>query len=152
MDPTNRFHTKGTFALERIDYAIGLVALSALALLHHAEMDWLRFAAAFAWIDLVGYLPGLVWHKRTAAPRPRVPSAYLVLYNVTHSFTANALLVGVWWWSAGGFEWAMLAGPIHLLGDRSLFGNIYKPLGMSFEPELHPLFARFVSDFEAARQ
>jgi len=28
----------------------------------------------------------------------------------------------------------MLAIPIHYLGDRGIFGNIYKPTSLSFEP------------------
>ena len=33
----------------------------------------------------------------------------------------------------GGFEWAMLALPIHLSGDRGLLGKSYKPLSLPFE-------------------
>jgi hypothetical protein len=152
LDPANRFHTPGTLALERVDYAIGLVVLSALALYHYADVNWVRFAAAFAWIDLLGYLPGLVWYKRSGPERPRTPAVYPVLYNLTHSFSANALVVLAWWWIGGGLEWAMLAGPIHLLGDRSLFGNIYKTLGTPFEPEPDPLFERFTLEFDAGRR
>jgi hypothetical protein len=39
--------------------------------------------------------------------------------------------------------------PIHLAGDRSVFGNIYKPLGTAFEPVLHPAFQRFIREFDA---
>jgi hypothetical protein len=41
----------------------------------------------------------------------------------------------VWAVLAGGPEWAMLAVPIHLSGDRGLFGNVYKPVSLPFEPE-----------------
>ncbi len=46
------------------------------------------------------------------------------------------------WVLAFGWEWALLAIPIHLLGDRALFGNALKPFSVPFEPEAHPAFAR----------
>ena len=45
--------------------------------------------------------------------------------------------VALWAYAHGGFEWAMLAVPIHLSGDRGLFGNTLKPFELSFEPQQH---------------
>jgi hypothetical protein len=42
----------------------------------------------------------------------------------------------------------MLAQPIHLCGDRGLFGNLYKPLELSFEPVMHPSIEKFNLDFQ----
>ena len=38
-------------------------------------------------------------------------------------------------------EWALLALPLHLFGDRALFGNFYKSFGIEFEPSAHPDYA-----------
>ena len=42
--------------------------------------------------------------------------------------------VALWAYAIGGFEWAMLAVPIHLCVDRGVFGNTLKPIELSFEP------------------
>jgi hypothetical protein len=55
------------------------------------------------------------------------------------------------WCLTIGPGWALLAIPIHLLGDRALFGNSFKPWGTSFEPQVHPAFARFEREFGLAR-
>lgn len=146
MDTQNLFHTRTTFNLMRLDYTVGLIALSALVLLNASEVNWVRFVIAFAWIDLVGYLPGAILYRAKNAPRP-LPPLYSFLYNTTHSFATNAIVILVWRYLVGEYEWAMLALPIHLLGDRGLFGNVYKPFALSFEPESHPAFARFSVDF-----
>jgi hypothetical protein len=40
-------------------------------------------------------------------------------------------------------EWALLAIPLHLGGDRSLFGNFLKPFSVPFEPDqAHPEWER----------
>jgi hypothetical protein len=72
------------------------------------------------------------------------------LYNFGHCFAVTALLCGVWWLITGSLEWAMLALPIHLAGDRSIFGNTYKPLGIAFEPVKHDAFKRFEEDYKSA--
>lgn len=146
MDRHNLFHTRATYALERLDYLIGLVAFVCLGIAHRGEVDWWRFAAAFAWIDLVGFAPGAVAYVRAH----RVAPVYTLLYNFTHSFTTNAAVLVAWMAVAGGWEWAMLAAPIHLCGDRALFGNIYKPFGLDFYGVAHPSFARFAGEFRGA--
>lgn len=147
MDKHNLFHTRATYALIRMDYLVILAGLSALVLWHHREVHWWRFWAAFWWIDVAGTFPGmLAWHRRPGG-RGRIPAAYHVLYNVAHSVPANALVAAAWWLGAGGFEWAMLALPIHLCGDRAVFGNIYKPFGLAFEPRPDPGFAGFIERY-----
>ena len=149
MDPRNLFLTRRTYNMLRLDHFTILLGVVALFFLHWQEVNWWRFAAAFAWPDVVGYLPGLYfYYTRRPGGHRSVPSIFYTLYNVTHSITVNAGVIAGWYFVAGSWEWAMLALPIHLLGDRSLFGSIYKSPGLSFEPVPHPGFARFLEEHE----
>ncbi len=132
MDSKNRFHTDQTWWLVRAEHVALLLVLSGWVLLHHTQVDWLRFVVAFAVLDLIGYLPGALAHRR-AQGKPIAP-IYHHAYNLTHSYLFGGLLVGCWALLIGGPELAMLAVPIHLSGDRGIFGNTYKPVGLSFEP------------------
>jgi hypothetical protein len=108
-----------------------LAALVVLVALHLEELSWPRFLAAFVLIDLVGYLPGAVAYRRSGGGA--IAPLYHHLYNLTHSYLTGATVVGLWALATGP-EWAMLAVPIHLAGDRGLFGNTYKPVELPFEP------------------
>jgi hypothetical protein len=132
MDVKNRFHTPSSFLLVRLEHLALVAALSALVLLHAPETSWLRFAVAFFAIDLVGYLPGAIAFRRAGGGR--IAPAYHHLYNLTHNYLVAGVCCAIWWITAGGPEWAMLALPIHLSGDRGLFGNTYKPTSLPFEP------------------
>jgi hypothetical protein len=132
MDIKNRFHTDSTYLLERLEHLLVVVACAGVGLWHWADMDWIRFIVAFAVIDLIGYIPGAIAYRRRGGGS--IPPIYHYLYNVTHSYLMAAALAAAWAWAIGGFEWAMLALPIHLSGDRGVFGNIYKPLELPFEP------------------
>lgn len=111
---------------------LAVVALcAALALLHVRDVSWVRFVAAFATIDLLGYLPGAVAARR-ARGGPIAP-LFHHLYNVTHSYLTLGVVVAAWALALGRFEWAMLAVPLHLSGDRGLFGNGHKPVALPFE-------------------
>jgi hypothetical protein len=138
MDKQNRFHTAWTWRLVRAESLLLLIGLSGLLLAFANDVHWRRFLLAFALIDVVGYLPGALAFRRAArhgGPLPvRIHPAYHHLYNVTHSFLSTAAAMGVWYLVIGEFEWAMLALPIHLLSDRGLFGNVYKPQSLPFEP------------------
>jgi len=115
---------------------IAIVALcTGLALLHFSDIAWGRFVAAFLLIDLIGYLPGAVAFRR-AAGRPIAP-AYYLLYNLMHNYLVVGAALALWALAAGRPEWAMLAVPIHLSGDRGVLGNFAKPLSLPFEPQ-HP--------------
>ena len=59
-----------------------------------------------------------------------------------HSLVTQGLVVLAWIWLFGA-EWALLAIPIHLFGDRALFGNFLKPFALHFEPEAHPAYTAF---------
>lgn len=132
MDIKNRFHTDSSYLLVRAEHLVVVVACSVLALLNIAEINWLRFIAAFLIIDLVGYIPGAIkYHRQKGGP---ISPAYHHAYNIMHSYLTATAWVGIWALAIGGFEWAMMAIPIHLSGDRGLFGNFYKPSSLSFEP------------------
>jgi hypothetical protein len=140
MDSKNRFDSPATHLLLRLECLAALGAAVALAFLHRAEIRWVPFAALFVAIDLVGYIPGAIAHRRGKGGP--IAAIYYALYNATHSLLAGGAIAALWSVVAGP-EWALLAIPIHLLGDRALFGNFYKPRGVAFEPETHPAFAAF---------
>jgi hypothetical protein len=71
-----------------------------------------------------------------------------VLYNTMHSMFTQGV-VTLLWGLLFGWQWALLALPIHLCGDRALFGNFLKPFGVTFEPVEHPAFARLRAEVEA---
>ena len=149
MDLKNPFHTPATYALMRADYSVLLLLGLGLAGLHWREIHWGWFIVAFAWIDVVGYLPGAFWyHVRVQGERRRIPPIFHHAYNLAHNVGVNAAVLGIWYLAAGGWDWTMLAQPIHLCGDRGLFGNLYKPLELSFEPVMHPSVEKFNLDFQ----
>lgn len=151
MDKYNTFHTRGTYALVRLDWAVLMLLAFTLLIVHWREVSWWRFTWAFLLPDLIGTLPGLYfYYGRRTGPHRSIPSVIHKLYNFGHCFAVVALGCGFWWLATGHLEWAMLAFPIHLAGDRSIFGNIYKPLGVAFEPVKHVAFKHFEDDYGAA--
>ena len=132
MDAVNRFHTRETWLWVRVEHLLLLAILIGLAIWQITEIRWQWFLAALVGIDLIGYIPGTIAYRRAADGK--VAPIYHHLYNFTHSYVTAAVLVALWAWAIGGLEWAMLAIPIHLEGDRGLFGNTYKPVSLPFEP------------------
>ena len=117
--------------LTRAEYLALMAVSGLLMLLHVRDVSWIRAAIAFAAIDLIGYLPGARAFRR-AGGQPISP-LYHHLYNVTHNFLTAAVAAAVWALAAGRLEWAMLALPLHLAGDRGIFGNGFKPTELPFE-------------------
>ncbi|MGP2440261.1 hypothetical protein [Streptomyces sp. JW3] len=140
MDAKNRFETKTTFALSRLEWLAFLAVSLVLAFQHHADIRWAVFVLLFAVIDVIGYLPGAIAYRRS--PDQRVARGYYVAYNTMHSLVTAGVIAGAWALFVRP-EWALLALPIHLMGDRALFGNSLKPFGVSFEPAADPEFAEF---------
>ncbi len=140
MDARNWFETKTTMLLHRLEWLVGLVACSVLLLMHLPEVRWGVFVVLFVVIDLIGYIPGAIAHHRSSTKL--IAKGYYVAYNVMHSLVTASVIAGLWALLVRP-EWALLALPIHLLGDRALFGNSLKPFGISFEPKTHPAFASF---------
>ncbi|MGW2783635.1 hypothetical protein ACWC3X_20655 [Streptomyces populi] len=157
MDTKNLFMTGTTAWLVRAEYGLGLLVSVVLFFAHLGDVRWIPAVALFVYIDLIGYLPGAYRYHRAhgrdkaagKAGGTEIPKVYFVLYNVMHSLVTQGLVALVWI-SVWGFEWALLALPIHLFGDRALFGNFLKPFALSFEPEAHPAYRRFRSEFEAS--
>ncbi|MFC7884521.1 hypothetical protein ACFUVV_21960 [Streptomyces sp. NPDC057376] len=147
MDAKNRFETKTTFALSRLEWLGFLTVSLVLAVQHHSEIRWGVFVLLFAVIDVIGYLPGAIAFRRS--PDGRVPRGYYVAYNTMHSLVTAGLLAGAWALFVQP-EWALLALPIHLMGDRALFGNSLKPFGVAFEPETVPAFRMFEVRYRSA--
>lgn len=145
MDSHNLFLTPTTYRWLRAEYAVALIAAVALAVIHLGDIRWPVFVAMFAYIDVIGYLPGAVAFRRAAgSPTSRV---YYRLYNAMHSMVSAAAVAVVWCLLVRP-EWALLALPIHLCGDRAVFGNFLKPFGVSFEPATHPAYQELVNHYE----
>jgi hypothetical protein len=150
MDVRNRFHTNETWLLMRAEHLLLLAVLIGLVALHIREVRWGRFIFAFIIIDLVGYIPGAIAYRRQAAGK--IAPIYHYLYNVTHSYLTAAVAVALWAMVTGSWEWAMLAIPIHYSGDRGIFGNIYKPTELPFEPETHAAASEGTASLSQSRE
>ncbi|GAA0444864.1 hypothetical protein ABZ951_02400 [Streptomyces sp. NPDC046215] len=140
MDHVNRFESRVTFRLLRWEYGVALLVSAALFLRHLSEVRWWVAVLLFVYIDLIGYVPGAIAFRRAA--NGRISKVYYVLYNTMHSFVTHAVVLGVWA-AVAGLEWAFLAVPIHLCGDRALFGNFLKSFRVRFEPVAVPAFVEF---------
>jgi hypothetical protein len=147
MDAVNRFDTKTTHLLMRLENLIALGVCVVLFVSHLGEVRWLPAVLLFVYIDAIGYVPGAIAFHRSKTKR--IPKAYYVLYNTMHTFSTQFLVVGVWV-LVFGWEWALLAIPIHLFGDRALFGNTLKPFAVAFEPVPHPAYVRFAAEAVAS--
>jgi len=147
MDARNRFETPATFALARIEWLALFGVCGWLAITHLGEIRWPVFAGMFAIIDVIGYLPGAIAYRRSRTGR--IHRGYYVAYNTMHSLLTGGAMIGIWALLVRP-EWALLAVPIHLLGDRALFGNTLKPFGVSFEPSSHPTFTAFERAYRGA--
>jgi hypothetical protein len=145
MDAANRFETTTTYRLIRLEYLAGLGLSLALFITHIDEVRWLPAVLLFVYIDIIGYIPGAIAYHRSRTKQ--ISKAYYVLYNTMHSLVTQGVVVALWWWLIGP-EWALLALPIHLFGDRALFGNFLKPFALDFEPKAHPAFTRLVEEVE----
>src|SRR5271166_3521008 len=140
MDHINRFETKTTFGLLRAEYLVGMIASGALFLWHVNEVRWIPAIVLFSYIDLIGYIPGVIAHF--TREREPLPKYYYVLYNTMHSFLTQSVVVALWVYFFR-LEWALLVIPMHLCGDRALFGNFMKQFSVPFEPKGLPEFVAF---------
>jgi len=147
MDLANQFESKTTYRLIRAEYLVALGVCLYLFIAHIDEIRWLPAIALFAYIDVLGYIPGTIAYHRSATKR--ISKAYYVAYNTMHSFVTQAAVAGLWAWLIGP-EWALLAIPIHLCGDRALFGNFLKPFSVTFEPTAHPAYLRLRAELDGA--
>jgi len=149
MDAKNMFATKVTYRLMRLEYLAGLLVVSVLFLTHIDRVRWLPAVVLFAYIDVIGYIPGAIAFHRSHGKQ--ISRVYYVMYNIMHSMVTQTAVALIWIWIFGP-EWALLVLPIHLFGDRALFGNFLKPFAVPFEPHEDPAFARFRGEIEARSQ
>jgi hypothetical protein len=139
VDAVNRFDTPGTHNAMRAEYGALAGIAGWLLLRHRKRVRWPLAAALFAYSDAVGYLPGAIAYRKSADKR--IAHHYYAAYNVAHSALTGVVIAGLW----ARFvrpEWALLAIPLHLGGDRSVFGNVLKPFSVPFEPEPHPAWSQ----------
>lgn len=149
MDAANPFETPTTFKLHRLEYLVGLGVSVALIIWHFGDIRWLPFAALFFYIDLIGYIPGAIAFRRS--PDHEISKAYYVLYNTMHSLVTQSAVVGLYA-LIFGWEWALLAIPFHLAGDRGLFGNFMKSFDLPFEPHAaDPGYLKMIANLGKAK-
>lgn len=149
MDMSNRFESRATYRLIRLEYLVALGVCLYLFIAHIDHVRWIPAVALFLYIDLIGYLPGAIAYHFSKTKR--IARTYYVLYNTMHSFVTHSVVFLLWVWLSGP-EWALLAIPIHLCGDRALFGNFLKPFSVTFEPTAHPAFVRLQSELDEASE
>jgi hypothetical protein len=146
MDQKNPFESPVTFKLHRAEYLAFFVLSIVLIGLHLSSIRWIPFVVLFAYIDLIGYIPGAIAFRRSADGR--ISKTYYVLYNTMHSLITQSAVVGLWMLFVRP-EWALLAIPFHVFGDRGVFGNFLKPFGLPFEPTATPVYGRLMARMRA---
>jgi hypothetical protein len=142
MDQCNHFESRTTYYLHRAEYLLGLAVSLYLLIEHWESINGWHFFILFSYIDLIGYIPGAIAFR--VLKNKNLPRFYFVLYNSTHSLVSAALVAFIWSLFFG-VTWSLLAIPIHLCGDRAIFGNFLKSFCLSFEPKEHPAFSLFKS-------
>lgn len=146
MDQANPFESRTTYRLHRAEYLVLFAVAVALFVVHIHQVRWLPAVLLFVYIDLIGYIPGAIaWHRSSTK---RIHKIYYVLYNTMHSLITQSAVIALWGLFIG-WEWALLAIPIHLFGDRALFGNFLKPFNLSFEPKPHPAYLKLRAALES---
>jgi hypothetical protein len=147
MDMKNPFESPTTFKLHRAEYLVGWIVVSILIVLHWSEIRLLPAIILFAYIDLIGYIPGAIAFRRS--PDGRISKNYYIAYNVMHSFITQGAVVAIWGFTIG-WEWALLAIPWHVFADRGVYGNFLKPFSLPFEPHAAPGYRRLIDELSAA--
>lgn len=141
MDVKNPFETPTTFRLHRLEYLVAFIITNILIIWHWDQIRWIPAIALFAYIDLIGYIPGAIAFRRSKDGR--ISKAYYVMYNVMHSMLTQGAVVAIWGFTYH-WEWALLAIPWHLFGDRGVFGNFLKTFSLPFEPHETPGYRRLI--------
>ncbi|WP_158849443.1 hypothetical protein [Saccharothrix deserti] len=115
-----------------------------LMISHWSELDVLQAILLFAYIDLIGTVPGLWAYIRS--PNGQISKVYYHVYNFLHSFVTQGVVM-IAYVGLFGWQWCLLGIPTHLFIDRFLFNNYPKPLGVAFDPVKHPVFAKFEREY-----
>src|SRR6266496_2480835 len=146
MDMKNPFESPTTFRLHRAEYLVAWVVVSVLIVLHWSEIRLLPAIILFAYIDVIGYLPGAIAFRRS--PNARISKNYYLAYNIMHSMITQGAVTLVWGFTIG-WEWALLAIPWHLFADRGVYGNFLKPFSLPFEPHAAPGYRVLIDELSA---
>ena len=148
MDAANPYETPNTYKLHKAEYLIGFAASIVAIATHLGDINCWVFAGLFLYIDIIRYIPGAIAYRRS--PDHQVSRGYYIAYNIMHSLITQSVVV-VLWSLAFGWEWALLAIPFHLFGDRGLFGNFLKPFDLPFEPVPNPMYQRLLDSMRDVR-
>jgi hypothetical protein len=143
MDQKNPFESPTTFRLHRAEYLVGWIVASVLIVVHWSDIRWIPFIVLFAYIDVIGYLPGAIAFRRS--PDGHISKNYYIAYNILHSFITQGAVVALWGFLVG-WEWALLAIPWHVYADRGVYGNFLKPFRLPFEPHAAPGYRRLIDE------
>lgn len=138
MDQANTFESPTTARLHRAEYLVALAVVTGLFIAHVNQVRWLPAVVLFAYIDLIGYIPGAIAYHRSKDKH--ISKGYYIAYNFMHSMMTQGAVAGLWIWLVRP-EWALLVLPMHLFADRGIFGNFLKPFRLPFEPVANPEFA-----------
>ena len=147
MDTVNTFETPNTRLMVRGEYFFLLLVSIGITLYNWDEVRIIPLLILFGYIDLIGYIPGAIAYRKFNG---NVPKFFYYLYNINHNFVTAAMVALAWCYFVEP-EWALMGIPIHLFGDRSLFGNQFKSRQFSFEPIKHPLYKKFEEAFQRSK-
>jgi hypothetical protein len=146
MDVKNPFESPTTFRHHRAEYLVAWIVVSILMVLHWSEIRWLPAVVLFAYIDVIGYIPGAIAFRRS--PNGKISKNYYIAYNIMHSMITQGAVIAIWGFTIG-WEWALLAIPWHIFADRGIYGNFLKPFRLPFEPRPAPGYQRLIDELSA---
>ena len=149
MDVKNPFETPATFKLHRAEYVVAWIAVNVFMILHWGEIRWIPWIGLFLYIDLIGYIPGAIAFRRSKDGD--VSKGYYIAYNIMHSMITQGAVITIWGLTVG-WEWALLAIPWHILGDRGIWGNFPKAFTLPFEPHATPGYDRLIDEISTERR
>jgi hypothetical protein len=150
MDAKNPFESPVTFRLHRAEYLVAEIVIAALIIWHWHQIRWIPAICMFAYIDIIGYIPGAIAFRRS--PDGHISKVYYVLYNTMHSLITQGAVIALWGFTVR-WEWALLFIPLHLTGDRGFFGNFLKPFRLPFEPhKTAPGYQRLIEGLPAGQR
>jgi hypothetical protein len=149
MDVKNPFETPTTFRLHRAEYLAAFAVTNVLLIMHWHQIRWIPAIGLFLYIDVIGYFPGAIAFRRS--PNGQISKGYYVIYNIMHSMVTQGAVIAIWGFTIG-WEWALLAIPWHILGDRGIWGNFLKTFSLPFEPHETPGYRRLIDGLSAAHR
>ncbi|GAA3308524.1 hypothetical protein GCM10020295_70800 [Streptomyces cinereospinus] len=108
MSAEQAFGHPQNYRTTRAEY-LGAFAVAAVAFLWHVdEVRWGPAILLFAYIDIIGYIPGLIAYH--LSEDGRIHPVFHILYNVMHTWLSAGAVILLWVWLVGP-EWALLVVP-----------------------------------------